>query len=216
MKKKPKSANERMREYRERLRQNEEVHEAVKKKDREQKKEKYKPVADCSKRTRRALRKQWRETKRQTRAKKKKQSESVTPSLSNQQSCGLSRQKIQSLKKKEAEKNELEIKVHLLEQRLKTEKRKVELYKKRCERRSKTKTNDQTDTPVKSTEKVLGWDKKKDVKNQRTKNVRRQLVYHYALLKQLKQIKKEKKKTLASICHGEILKKYRLTSHKFY
>ena len=38
MKKKPKSANERMREYRERLRQNEEVHEAVKKKDREQKK----------------------------------------------------------------------------------------------------------------------------------------------------------------------------------
>ncbi|RUS85584.1 hypothetical protein EGW08_006667 [Elysia chlorotica] len=55
IKKDPKSAKQRMREYRERLKQNKEVYEAAKKKDREQKKEKYKPVADCSKRTQRGI-----------------------------------------------------------------------------------------------------------------------------------------------------------------
>ncbi|KAL5015984.1 hypothetical protein ScPMuIL_005573 [Solemya velum] len=162
-------------------------------------------------REQRSQRKKWKKDKRSLRKRKAEEKNLLTPPMSPvsaPEHLHPSRQLLASKKKVRREKAKCYKDNKLLQDKLKHLKSKADMYRKRWERtvvKHKSETS-VGDTPRTKTRKLL--------KVFSTKTVRKTLLFHHALLEQIKHSCKEKSKSkpMASILAGNILKKYRLTT----
>lgn len=169
---------------------------------------KRKSIASMSKREARTARRKWKMEKRDLRKRKKIVKNLATPPASpqmpeviNQPTC--SRQMTQSKRKRKREERKYYRENKILENKLKIAERKAEMYKKRWSRlkEKNARTPSFEDTPSTKTKKLL--------RNFSCKMVKKTLVFHHALVDELKTTYKNRnKKSIASILAGNILKKY--------
>lgn len=182
---------------------------------------KKKCVKDMTTREHRAIRKRWRTHKRKRRDKQKEQQNILTPPESpavdvQNQNDGQSRQKKESLKKKNKQSAKCYRDNKTLKQQIKTQERKTRKYKKKWLRlkeqsSSANKKGNVPETPRTKTRKLL--------RNFSNKTVQKTLVFHNALLDQMKTSYKSlangDKHIISQLMSGTILRKYKMKALAF-
>ena len=182
---------------------------------RDKKSGKKKNIANMTDRENRSTRKRWRNQKRKDRAIQKQKSTGLTPPNSPDSDDTLplpqqqmSHQKCQSIKKKKKEMSKCYRDNNKLKQQLLEQAKKIEMFRKRWYReKEKNKSPQIPDTPRTKTRKLL--------RNLSKKQVKKSLVFHYALMDQLKEsytkrLKKAEKRQMTKILSGSILRKYKM------
>ena len=160
-----------------------------------------KSIKEMSAREQRAERKRWRIYKQQWRKKNKDKNQHTPPASPD--SPFQSRQKSQSLKKKNKEKAKCCRDLKLLKNELLKEKKKVNMYKKRWIReKQKAHKVHLDDTPRTKSKKLL--------RSFSQKTVEKTLVFHHAQLrKKYRKCKKNQKHSMAKVIGGSIMKRYK-------
>lgn len=177
------------------------------KRDIERKKKKC--VKDMTEREKRSARKRWRLYKQQVRAKQKKVSESKSPPKSPSSACS-SHQKLSSKKKKNREEAKCYRENKLLKEKIVNLEKKHAIYRKRLQRAKEQSSNDALKgnvlTPRSKTRKLL--------RNFSKKEVKRALLFHNALIDQLRLAHKLRPAVspVPGILSGSIIRKYKLKS----
>ncbi|KAK6183523.1 hypothetical protein SNE40_010993 [Patella caerulea] len=163
---------------------------------------KKKQVKDMSKREHRLKKKEWRQYKKDFKARQKAAENILTPPGSPIMPVPAppSRQRKQAVRNRSRAKSKIYRKISLLETQLELEKKRAAKYKKRFQR-EKTKLEE---TPRKKTRKLL-----RNLHRDSKKTVHRTLSYHFSLMDQMKHNYKHGKKSIAEVAAGEILKKYK-------
>ena len=177
---------------------------------------KRKRVQDISnERELRKTRREWKKRQRISRQRAKLRSEATalsppaTPCLSFEPGSHESRQKIRSRRVRRKESASAHRKIAKLEAELLTAKRKAEKYKKRFQRERVAGMKLKPDTPRTKTRKLLANF------GRHKQSVRKTLVFHYALIDQIKNRYQDskterEKRTFAHVLSGRIIKQYRL------
>ncbi|CAC5425379.1 unnamed protein product [Mytilus coruscus] len=175
---------------------------------------KKKSVKDMTEREKRSARRKWRTAKHKERSAKKTLLKLMTPPNTPESSPNLqpgpSRQKVQSVKKRNRDQAKCYRDNKILEDKLAKQKRKIQMYKQRYLREKRKGANFDKpcpDTPRTKTKKLL--------RNFSQKEVRKTLIYHYAMEGQIKQSYQNlkdnsQKRSLAAILKGSLLRKYNL------
>ncbi|XP_065943336.1 trichohyalin-like [Magallana gigas] len=177
------------------------------KRDIERKKKKC--VKDMTEREKRSARKRWRLYKQQVRAKQKKVSESKSPPKSPSSACS-SHQKLSRKEKKNREKAKCYRENKLLKDKIVNLEKKHAIYRKRLQRAKEQSSNDALKgnvlTPRSKTRKLL--------RNFSKKEVKRALLFHNALIDQLRLAHKLRQAVspVPGILSGSIIRKYKLKS----
>lgn len=170
---------------------------------------KKKCVKDMTEREKRSARKRWRLYKQQVRAKQKKVSESKSPPKTPSSACS-SHQKLSSKKKKKREEAKCYRENKLLKEKIINLEKKHAIYRKRLQRAKEQSSNDALKgnvlTPRSKTRKLL--------RNFSKKEVKRALLFHNALIDQLKLAHKLRPAVspVPGILSGSIIRKYKLKS----
>jgi len=166
----------------------------------------------------RAAKKKWSNEKRLAATKKKSAGKVEcgnpgTPDKTPTAPAQTSRQKTQSKKKKNKEMEQCYRDNKVLKDQLDSQKNKSEMYRKRWLRELQKKSDPTLpDTPRTKTRKILRYCSKK--------YVRKTLIFHNALIDQLKEsygkkFRKSEKRTMATLLAGSILKKYKVKTMAF-
>lgn len=160
-------------------------------------------------REKRSARKRWRLYKQQVRAKQKKVSENKSPPKSPSSACS-SHQKLSSKKKKNREEAKCYRENKLLKEKIVNLEKKHAIYRKRLQRAKEQSSNDALKgnvlTPRSKTRKLL--------RNFSKKEVKRALLFHNALIDQLRLAHKLRPAVspVPGILSGSIIRKYKLKS----
>ena len=174
---------------------------------------KRKRVADIlNERELRKKRREWKNRQRISRHRAKLRSEAMAMSPPQTPSSVYeheSRQKLRSRRVRRKESASAYRKIAKLEAELETAKRKAEKYKKRFQREKAANTKLKPDTPRTKTRKLLANF------TRHKQSVRKTLVFHYALIDQIKNRYQDskterEKRTFAHVLSGKIIKQYRL------